>query len=276
MYWVRSLPFSLFMYLKEKQYNIAKWYSCARYKAPGPLVVPHFSCLILSCIVYIFYTGSFSLVFTGREWETLESQPFRSVGRYQYHWYEPRMKGERRGIAVNLPALFIPGYTAIEKYIGGDDMIASQVPAFKALERFWKQKGKLISFVVPTLAYFIFRSSLVKFYFSFVCRTVDLVTCTRRSVIPYKKRKIGNSARRIYLQRHIRPSITQNGSDNLSSGKLPKIATSKHHFSRTADRIASKMREPYSTHSDCPSLCLSVRPHFVVKLKNFSTYHFHT
>ena len=63
------------------------------------------------------------------------------------------MKGERRGIAVNLPALFIPGYTAIEKYIDGDGVIASQVPAFEALERFWKQKGKLISFVVPTLAY---------------------------------------------------------------------------------------------------------------------------
>ena len=39
MYWVRYLPFSLFMYLKEKNSTRLKWYSCARYKAPGPLVL---------------------------------------------------------------------------------------------------------------------------------------------------------------------------------------------------------------------------------------------
>ena len=59
----------------------------------------------------------------------------------------------------------------------------------------------------------------------------------------YKKYKNGNSARRTYLQRHIRPPITQNGSDNISSGisgKLPKITTSYVIFSRTADRIGAK------------------------------------
>ena len=55
--------------------------------------------------------------------------------------------------------------------------------------------------------------------------------------------KNGISARRTYLQRHIRSSITQNGSDNFSSGiseNLPKIATSNVIFSRTADCIAAE------------------------------------
>ena len=63
------------------------------------------------------------------------------------------------------------------------------------------------------------------------------------SVLRLQKYKKGNSARRTALQRHIRLSITQNGSDNFSSGisgKLPKIATSNVIFSRTADRIAAK------------------------------------
>ena len=37
VYWVRSIPFSLFMYLKKNSTRL-QWYSCARYKAPGPLV----------------------------------------------------------------------------------------------------------------------------------------------------------------------------------------------------------------------------------------------
>ena len=59
----------------------------------------------------------------------------------------------------------------------------------------------------------------------------------------YKKYKNGNSARRTYLQRHIWPPITQNGSDIFGSGisgKLPKIATSNANFLRTADRVAAK------------------------------------
>ena len=55
--------------------------------------------------------------------------------------------------------------------------------------------------------------------------------------------KNGNSARRTFTQRHIRPFICYGGSDNSSSGisgKLPKIATSNVIFSRTADRIAAK------------------------------------
>ena len=59
----------------------------------------------------------------------------------------------------------------------------------------------------------------------------------------YKKYKNGNFARRTASQRHIRPSIPQEGSDNFRSGisgKLPKIATSNLIFSRTADRIAAK------------------------------------
>ena len=45
----------------------------------------------------------------------------------------------------------------------------------------------------------------------------------------YKKYKNGDSTRGTYLQRHIWPPITQNGSDNFDagiSGKLPKVATS--------------------------------------------------
>ena len=88
------------------------------------------------------------------------------------------------------------------------------------------------------------------------CRNLfhyDLRVCTELQVLPkttsrlwfyaYKKYKNGNSARRTASQRHIRPSITQDGSDNFSSGisgKLPKIATSNVIFSRTADRIAAK------------------------------------
>ena len=68
-------------------------------------------------------------------------------------------------------------------------------------------------------------------------------TASRLWVYAYKKYKNDNSARRTALQRHIRPSLSQNGSDNFSSGisgKLPKIATSNVIFSRTADRIAAK------------------------------------
>ena len=59
----------------------------------------------------------------------------------------------------------------------------------------------------------------------------------------YDNYKNRNSARRTYLQRHIRPSITQTGSDNFSSGisgNLPQIATSNVIFSNTADYIAGK------------------------------------
>ena len=73
----------------------------------------------------------------------------------------------------------------------------------------------------------------------------DLGVCTELQVLSttvsrlwfyaYKKYKNGYSTRRKYLQRHIRPSITQNGSDNFSSGisgKLPKIAASNVIFSK--------------------------------------------
>ena len=68
-------------------------------------------------------------------------------------------------------------------------------------------------------------------------------TASRLWFYAYKKYKNGNSASRTALQRHIRPSITKDGSDNFSSGisgKLPKIATSNVIFSRAADRIAAK------------------------------------
>ena len=68
-------------------------------------------------------------------------------------------------------------------------------------------------------------------------------TASRLWFYAYKKYKNGNSARRTVSQRHIRPSITHNGSDNFSlgiSGKLPKIATSNIIFSRMADCIAAK------------------------------------
>ena len=81
----------------------------------------------------------------------------------------------------------------------------------------------------------------------------DLGVCTELQVLSktvphlwfyaYKKYKNGNFARHTALQRHIWPSIAQDGSDNFSSGisgKLPKIATSNVIFSRTADRIAVK------------------------------------
>ena len=68
-------------------------------------------------------------------------------------------------------------------------------------------------------------------------------TVSRLWFYAYKKYKKSNSARRTVSQRHIRPSITHNRSDNFSSGisgKLPKIATSNIIFSRMADRIAAK------------------------------------
>ena len=68
-------------------------------------------------------------------------------------------------------------------------------------------------------------------------------TASRILFYAYKKYKNGNSARRTALQRHIRPFITQDGSDSFSSGiseKLPKIATSNVIFPRTADRIATR------------------------------------
>ena len=103
----------------------------------------------MSTLEYIFYTGTYNI---GR-WKGTEEEPLRSETftgtRYQYYWYGP----EEKRLVVNSSPLFIPGYTAIEKYINGDDVIASQVPAFKALERFWKQKGKLIPFGILTLAY---------------------------------------------------------------------------------------------------------------------------
>ena len=77
-----------------------------------------------------------------------------------------------------------------------------------------------------------------------VCTELQFLskTASRLWFYTYKKYKNDNSARRTALQRHIRPTITQNGSDNFSSGifgKLPIIATSNVIFSRT-DRIAAK------------------------------------
>ena len=78
-----------------------------------------------------------------------------------------------------------------------------------------------------------------------VCMELQVLSKTASCLCfyTYKKYKNGNSARRTYLQRHIQPSITQNGSDNFSFGtsrKLPKIATSNVIFSRKIDRIAAK------------------------------------
>ena len=78
-----------------------------------------------------------------------------------------------------------------------------------------------------------------------VCTELQVIskTASRLCFYAYKKYKNGNSARRTALQLHIRPSITQNGNDNFSSGisgKLPIIATLNVIFSRTADRIAAK------------------------------------
>ena len=85
-----------------------------------------------------------------------------------------------------------------------------------------------------------------KYYYLRVCTKLQVLskTASRLWFYAYKKYKNGKSARRTYLQRHIRPSITQNGSDNINSGiseNLPKIATSNVIFSRTADRIAAKV-----------------------------------
>ena len=68
-------------------------------------------------------------------------------------------------------------------------------------------------------------------------------TASRLWFFAYKKIQERYSTRRTDLQRHIRSSITQHGSDNFCSGisgNLPKIATSNVIFSRTADRIAAK------------------------------------
>ena len=68
-----------------------------------------------------------------------------------------------------------------------------------------------------------------------VCTELQILskTASRLWFYAYKKYKNGNSPRRTALQRHIRPSITQDGSDNFSSGisgKLHKIATSNDVF----------------------------------------------
>ena len=88
--------------------------------------------------------------------EDPDSEPFSSdTSRFQYKWYTPDTPKKGKGEilkTVYSHALFMPGYRAIGKYVDGDGAIASQVPAFEALERFWKQKGKLISFRIPTLA----------------------------------------------------------------------------------------------------------------------------
>ena len=58
-----------------------------------------------------------------------------------------------------------------------------------------------------------------------VCTRLQILSKTASLLLFYADKKY--SARRTYLQRHIRPSITQNGSENFSSGisgKLPKIA----------------------------------------------------
>ena len=83
-------------------------------------------------------------------------------------------------------------------------------------------------------------------YYSRMCRDLQVLSksASRLWFNAYKKYKNDKSARRTALQRHIRPSITQDGSDNFSSGisgKLPKIATSNVIFSITADRIAAKV-----------------------------------
>ena len=84
------------------------------------------------------------------------------------------------------------------------------------------------------------------FYYDLrVCTELQVLskTVSRLWFYAYKKYKNGNSVRRTALQRHILPSITQNGSDNFSSGISGKpltIANSNVTFSRTADRIAAK------------------------------------
>ena len=88
------------------------------------------------------------------------------------------------------------------------------------------------------------RRNLFHYYMQ-VCMELQILskTASRLWFYAYKKYKNGNSARRTAKVRHIRPSITKNGSDNFSSGisgKLPKIATSNVNFSRTADCITAK------------------------------------
>ena len=90
----------------------------------------------------------------------------------------------------------------------------------------------------------MFRRNWFHYYLR-VCTELQVLSKTVSPLwfYAYKKYKNGNSARRTYLQLPIRPSITQNGSDNFSSGisgNLQKIATSNIIFSRTADRIAVK------------------------------------
>ena len=71
----------------------------------------------------------------------------------------------------------------------------------------------------------------------------DLQVCTELIVLSktvsrlwfyaYKNYKIGNCARCTVLQRHIRPSMTQNGSDISVweySRKITKNSNFKHHF----------------------------------------------
>ena len=92
----------------------------------------------------------------------------------------------------------------------------------------------------------------------------SIQNCARLWFCAYKNYKNGNSARHTALQCHIRPSITQNRSDNFSSGisrKLPKIATSNVIFLRTADRIAAnfcmtiKKTKPNDTLQNCVHSC---------------------
>ena len=93
----------------------------------------------------------------------------------------------------------------------------------------------------------------------------------------YKKYKNGNSARRTTLQRQIRPSITQNGNDDFSSGisgKLPKIETSNVIFSRTATRIAEKFCmtiqkiKPNDIFHNCVHSCSTSMLPFIVEEMN--------
>ena len=84
----------------------------------------------------------------------------------------------------------------------------------------------------------MFRRNCFHYYLR-VCTELHVLSITASRLI-YKN---GNLLQRTDLQRHTRPSITHNESDNFSSetsGNLPKIATSKVILSRTADRIAVK------------------------------------
>ena len=110
-----------------------------------------------------------------------------------------------------------------------------------------------------------------------VCKELQVLSKTafRLWFYAYKKYKNGNSARRTALQHHIKPSITQNGSDIFSSGisgKLPKIATSNIIFLRKADYIAVKFCmtikkiKPNDIFQNCVHSCSTLRP-----LNNTST-----